>query len=176
MKEYQELTPDAEVFARVWKRVMPDESVSPIVVHSPRRKNGPKPAAPLSDPPAGDRDHLRQLVEMLDDGLGQVDEIVRRQPGAYPLTDSMRKSAAQARAAWLLLTEQRWGPGRRQQRGRETLGQLLRRQYIWEVQLSQVCRELEQQVQAEDVREILPELEQASRRRRGMIRHLLAGT
>ena len=49
MREYQELTPDAEMFARVWKRVMPDESLSRIVVHTPEGKTQGKTQLPAEE-------------------------------------------------------------------------------------------------------------------------------
>lgn len=188
MQDYQELTPDAETFRRVWQRVMPDAEHSPIVVHSPGKEQGKQRAAsvpprpqpqpqpqPKPEEPAGDESGLRKLLQELDEGLGTVAAIVRRQPGAWPLRDSIRKSAAQVRAAWFLLTGRRWNRPQGMGQGGE-LGALLRRQYVWEIRFSQLCRELEQTLQAGDLREILPELEGESRRRRSMIRSLLGRT
>lgn len=182
MKEYQELAPDEETFRRVWKRVMPDENLSQIVVHSPKENNGkgptPEPALPSPQPPAsgGDEQRLRQVLETLDEGLMGAGGILRRQPGAYPLWDSLRRSAAQAQAAWFLLTGARW-PARRQRAGnRERPGAVLRRQYVWEIQFSQLCREMGRAMEAEDIREIFPDMEEETRRRRAMIRNLLVST
>lgn len=183
MQEFQELAPDQETFARVWKRVMPDESVSPIVVHQPpkgqnrpaRPRPTPQPGPePIPEPVAGDEQLLRRLLESVEEGLAGAGEILRRQPGARPLLESLRGSAGQLRAAWFLLTGRRWQPGRMNQSGGGELSALLRRQYIWEIDFSHLARETGRAVQAEDVREIFPELEEQSARRRGMIRRMLA--
>lgn len=183
MQEYQELTPDAETFARVWKRVMPDESLSQIVVHTPEHQEEKKP--PVSQPRAaraevqptqeGDEARLRRLLETLDEGGQGVGEILRRQPGAWPLREDLNKSAAQIRAAWLLLTGRRWNPCRQGRGRRDSLPRVLRDQYVWEIRFSQLCREAGAAMEREDLREIFPEQEEASRRRRRMLRHLLAG-
>ena len=120
-----------------------------------------------------DEELLRRMLETLDEGLAVVGIIVRRQPGAWPLLDSLRRSASQARSAWFLMTGRRWESGNRPIRGNTPLGNLLREQYIRELQFSQLCREGGRS-RGEELREISPELERASGRRRGMIRNLLA--
>ena len=180
MQDFQELTADEETFRRVWKRVMPDESASPIVVHRPGQGHKP-PAPPQSRPPqkpkpeepARDEAMLRKLLEGLDGALSRAQAIVRRQPGAWPLLDSVRKSAGETRSAWYLLTGQRWGNRVRESGGNIALSRLLREQYIWEVDFSRQCRDGAQQFREEDLRELMPRLETASRRRRDMIRNLL---
>lgn len=178
MQDYQELVPDAEMFARVWKRVMPDENLSQIVVHQPQQKKEHevprKPAAP--QPKArGDEEVLGEVLREMERGAAQVGEILRREPGAWPLRESMAKSAAQLKAAWLLLTGARWkDSGGKRPAGvpRETL---LREQYLWELRFSELCREAGKQLKAADAAEIMPEQEAASTRRRRMLRHMLGG-
>lgn len=180
MQDFKELAPDEETFRRVWKRVMPDESASPIVVHRPGQGQRPGTAKapppnrkPKPEEPVEDEEQLRQMLAELDGALGRVQAIVRRQPGAWPIRDSLHKSAGQARSAWFLLTGRRWGNMVRESGGNPPLGRLLREQYIWELDFSKRCRDMGERFQGEDLRELMPRLEMASRRRREMIRNLL---
>lgn len=177
MQDYPNLTPDAETFARVWKRVMPDESLSQIVVHSPEEHKQREQQSPAANEAGtmGDEERLRGLMEAMDEGMMLTGEIFRRQPGAWPLRENLRTSAAQLRAAWQLLTGRRWRDAGAMTSGREQFQRILREQYLWEIRFSQLCREAGEQMRAEDLREIFPEQEDASRRRRRMVRHLLAG-
>lgn len=177
MQDYPNLTPDAETFARVWKRVMPDESLSQIVVHAPEEHG----QGEVEKPPVnktgviGDEERLRGVLEAMDEGMMLTGEIFRRQPGAWPLRENLRTSAAQLRAAWQLLTGRRWRGAGALPSGRESFQRILREQYLWEIRFSQLCREAGEQMRAEDLREIFPEQEEASRKRRRMVRHLLGG-
>ena len=175
MADYAELKPDAETFARVWKRVMPDERLSRIVVHTPEEGADLTRNVPSVPEGKGDDIHLRPVLEALDEGLVGVEGILRRQPGAWPLREEMGKSAAQLRAAWLLATGRTWSRADRGQSGPGGLAQLLREQYRWELRFAQLCREAEAAVRAEDLREIFPEQGKSSQRRRKMLRHLLGG-
>ena len=176
MQEYQQLVPDAEMFARVWKRVMPDENGSPIVVHPPERER--KEAKPPQTPPPPVREDgawLREMLTEMDEGSVRVGEILRRDPGAWPLGDSMRKSTAQLKAAWFLLKGERWrSTGRRQPFG-GSMEALIREQYLRELRFSELCRQAEEQLRRGDGAEIVSEQEEASVRRRRMLRHMLAG-
>ena len=178
MQDFQELMPDEETFRRVWQRVMPDESASPIAVHrlgeQSRPPMPPRPAPQRPVRPGGDEDLLRQMLEETDRGLSAVGTIIRRQPGARGLWESLNSSAAQLRSAWFLLTGNRWMPGRPEPGRNMPVGQVLREQYLRELELSRLYRMGEKEFRGEDLRELMPELEQASRRRRGMIRTLLA--
>ena len=169
MQDYQELVPDAELFARVWKRVMPDESMSPIEVHRPEK--GPaEPPKPERD----DREWLREVLEEMEAGHGRAGAILRRDPGAWPLEENTRKSMAQLRAAWLLLTGERWrsrGDGRSY---RGSMENLLREQFLWELRLSALCRQAGEELKGAEAAEIMPEQEMGSLKRRRMLRHMLA--
>ena len=70
MREYQELTPDAEMFARVWKRVMPDESLSRIVVHTQEGKTQselqPTVAEVMRSGIPKERELLREVLEEME--------------------------------------------------------------------------------------------------------------
>ena len=175
MQDYQELVPDAELFARVWKRVMPDESMSPIEVHRPEG-HVPKEKGPAVPPKPGrdDRAWLREVLEEMEAGLARGGDILRRDPGAWPLEENMRKSAAQLRAAWLLLTGERWRgrPAPRPHRG--SMEDLLREQYLWELRFSGLCRQAGEGMKRSDAAEIMPEQERESMKRRRMLRHMLA--
>lgn len=176
MQEYEQLVPDAEMFARVWKRVMPDESGSPIVVHPPEReRKEPKPPQTPPPPVKEDREWLREMLTEMDEGSARVGEILRRDPGAWPLGDSMRKSAAQLRAAWFLLTGERWRSAGRGQPSGGSMEGLLREQYLRELRFSELCRQAAGHLRHGDLAEILSEQEAASGRRRRMLRHMLAG-
>ena len=176
MPDYAELKPDAETFARVWKRVMPDERLSQIVLHTQEEGAGMIQNVPSVPAREGDDVRLRPVLEALDEGMAGVEAILRRQPGAWPLGDEMRKSAAQFRAAWLLTAGYPWRKGSQGQGSRGELARLLREQYRWELRFAQLCREAEAAVQAEDLREIFPEQAQSGQKRRKMLRHLLGGT
>lgn len=176
MPDYAELRPDAETFARVWKRVMPDERLSQIVLHTQEEEAGQMQNAPSVLEREGDEVRLRPVLEALDEGMAGVEAILRRQPGAWPLRDEMRKSAAQLRAAWLLAAGRPWRKGSQGQGSRGELARLLREQYQWELRFSQLCREAEAAIRAEDLREIFPEQMQSGKKRRKMLRHLLGGT
>ena len=174
MQEYQQLVPDAELFARVWKRVMPDESAGPIVVHQPGGQKQ-EPPQPPSPPVREDRGWLREVLEEMDGCAVGVGEILRRDPGAWPLGESVRKSAAQLKAAWFLLTGERWKSPARRGAISGSMENLLREQYVRELRLSELCRQAGEHLQRGDVAEIMPEQEAASNRRRRMLRHMLAG-
>lgn len=172
--EYQQLTPDAETFRRVWKRVMPDESLSPIAVHtSPRGRTAPPPT-PCAPEPEGEEELLRAMLENLEEGTAGAGELLRRAPMARPLVQSLNASLRRARSAWFLLTGRRWEGKRRTVNANRPLGALLREQYLRELELSRLCRETEKN-RSQALREAAAELEEESRRRRGMIRNLLTG-
>lgn len=183
MTEFQELTPDEETFRRVWQRVMPEGSESPIAVGpSERRRPGQeKPAGPRPGegprPPAPEQrqeEILRQMLEDLEEGLSNAEQIRRQEPEGYRLLRSLRESAGQVRAAWLLLTGRRWPPFRPAREEGVRPGELLRRQYMWELRFSELCRRLGREARDEDVEEIVPELLEQSRLRRGILRRMLS--
>ena len=180
MQEFQELMPDEETFRRVWQRVMPDEEASPIVVRAPEPGGAegrmPRPPRPQGQGAGGDEGLLRQMLEVTDRSLSEVGRFVRRQPGARSLWESLNRSAAKLRSVWFLLTGRRW-MGRPGESGRPVpSGLLLREQYLRELELSRMYRTGRRAFREEDLKEILPELEQASLRRREMIRELLSRT
>lgn len=176
MQEFQELMPDEETFRRVWQRVMPDESLSPVVLRRPgEEQNRPMPPGPQRpNRPRGDEDLLRQMLEETDRGLFALSGAFRRQPGVRGVWESLNDSAAQLRSAWFLLTGRRWRPGARDPGRIMPVGQLLREQYLRELELFRLYRTGEREFRGEDLRELMPELDLASRQRRGMIRRLLA--
>ena len=176
MQDYQELVPDAEMFARVWKRVMPDESMSPIEVHRPEKQQVTQPQSVQPQPDGrDDRAWLEEVLKEMDVGLVRVGEILRRDQGAWPLRDSIQKSAAQLRAAWLLLTGLRWRSRKDGHSYRGSMENLLREQYLWELRFSALCRQAGEELTGADAAEVMPEQERASFRRRRMLRHMLAG-
>ena len=178
MEDFQELMPDEEMFRRVWKRVMPDESISPIALRRPGdhsdRPEPPRPGPQRPNRPGGDEGLLRQMLEETDRSLFALDSAVRRQPGTRGLWESLNGSAMQLRSAWFLLTGRRWRPGARDSGRIMPVGQLLREQYLRELELSRLYRMGEREFRGEDLKELMPELDLASRQRRGMIRRLLA--
>ena len=180
MQEYEQLVPDAEMFARVWKRVMPDEKSSCIVVHQPKEKGGRRPPVPPKEVPPEprcreDRAWLREAMEEMEAGIFRAGEILRRDPGAWPLGESMGRSAAQLKAAWLLLTGERWKNSGRGRGGTGGMENRLREQYLWELRFSELCRRAGENLTRGDMAEIMPEQERESGRRRRMLRHMLAG-
>ena len=174
MEDFQELMPDEETFRRVWQRVMPDERVSPVVVHRPGEQQAPPPGGSIPQRPGGDEGLLRQMLEETDRGLSGLGTLVRRQPGARGLWESLNGSAAQLRSVWFLLTGRKWSPNMQNTGRNMPVGQLLRGAYLRELELSRLYRMGEQEFRGEDLKELMPELEQEARKRRGMIRTLLA--
>ena len=179
MLEYQELMPDAELFARVWKRVMPDERLSHIVVHTPEeqtaQRNLTSPTAESPKPVVPDeRELLAEVLEQMESVRRGVEEILRRDPGAWPLGESVRKSMPQLRAAWLILTGERRKGKNIRQTATGSMETLLREQYRRELCFSERCRQLEELLGGTDVSEIMAEQRQESGRRRRMLRHMLA--
>jgi len=168
LQEFQQLMPDEETFRRVWKRVMPEDQNSPIVLRQP------EPRGEEVMEPVGEETLLRQILEELDGGMRRTAAIASLEPGGRGLWESVRRSAAQARSAWFLLTGQRWQSRSRPSGRRTPKEHLMREQYLWEVNFSRLCRDGRRSGE-ETAEEILPELERESRRRRGMIRNLLAG-
>jgi len=177
MQEFQELVPDEETFRRVWQRVMGDREDSPIAVHRPDRGPRPpeRPRPPQRPEPVKDEGLLRQILEEMDGAMGRVMTIARRQPGAGALADSVRRSLSRARSAWFLLTGRRWESRPAGTLPMRPVGELLREQYLWELNFSRLCRDAAQRDRSEELRELGEELEQESRRRRRMIRNLLGG-
>ena len=173
--DYQPLTPDAEVFARVWSRVMPDAEAGPIALNRPGQQPQPPQPQPGPPTPRGDEEILRQLLEQMDTGLAGGMELARRDRRAAPILESLRRSARQLRTAWFLLTGQRWREGPPPRGGREELPALIRRQYRWEVGFSGQCQQAGHTLRGEDLRELMPGLEAASVGRRGMLRRLAEG-
>ncbi len=183
MQDIQELAPDEETFRRVWQRVMPDESISPIVVHRPgpgqpsqRPTQRPPQRPPENRPDGPERDErlIRQMLEELENAMARMGAVVRRQPRARPIWESLNRSAARLRTLWYLITGDRWVVRPRRETFSAPVDRLLREQYLWEISFSRLCREGMEKQREEETRELMPELEQASRRRRGMIRNLLA--
>ena len=179
MREYQELTPDAEMFARVWKRVMPDESLSRIVVHTQEGKTQselqPTVAEVMRSGIPKERELLREVLEEMEAVRRGAGEILRRDPGAWPLLVSVRESTIQFRAAWLLLTGEHKRSGKVLLPVAGSMESLLRAQYAKELRLSELCRELEDVLKGTEMEEIPAEQRRESGRRRRMLRHLMAG-
>lgn len=179
MREYQELTPDAEMFARVWKRVMPDESLSRIVVHTQEGKTQselqPTVAEVMRSGIPKERELLREVLEEMEAVRRGAGEILRRDPGAWPLVVSVRESTIQFRAAWLLLTGEHKRSGNVLLPVAGSMESLLRAQYAKELRLSELCRELEEMLKRTEVEEVPAEQRRESGRRRRMLRHMMAG-
>lgn len=175
MEEFEQLVPDADLFERVWKRVMPDEEKSIVEVNRQKplqmHQHQHKPDIPARE--HGEREDLQQLLTEMDEGLGQGNVIVRRVSGTWPLRSSLGRSAARLQTAWFLLTGEHWR-GRPRQSVWSGGRQMLRRQYIWELRFSQLCRQIAEHTRSEELRELLPALEEQSRSRREMIRELLS--
>lgn len=171
MEEFQTLMPDRETFLRVWKRVMPDDSVSPIAIAPPP----PPEVRRAENPVRGNKaPGWEQLLSVMDEGLAGGMELARRWPGTGPVLDSLRSSARQIRGAYFLQSGRHWPGSGRTERVREPIPTLLRQQYIWEIRWSDLCRQAEEGMERKDEREVLGELEEQSAKRRRMLRNLLA--
>lgn len=117
---------DPEVFRRVWQRVMPDQSLSPV---SPGP--APLPAVPALSPapggtealPAclgeGSRPHAQVLREVMDQTRGlslTLRRLARRSPGRaarvlLALSARLDREARRLSAAYFLITGERYAPG-----------------------------------------------------------------
>ena len=162
MKDIPDLVPDPEVFRRVWQRVMPDPTISPVVP-------APLPAPPKPPAPPPEEDAAQRVLRALDEGLLLAGELARREPGGRALVDSLRKSAAPVRAEYFFRTGKRWSPRpAAPPKGMTTAG-LLRELYRWELDFSRLCRRLE----GEAWEELAPALAEASKRRRAWMRSMV---
>lgn len=170
MEEMQTLIPDRETFLRVWRRVMPDEAVSPVEV---KGWDPPRPPE-RPDRPGGQERPVTpgELMEELDRGLSRLEWLARRYPPVRPLLASLGEDAADLRAIYYVETGRPWrGRPRPPAQGWEDIRAMLRRQYLWELGWQQLCR----RARGEELEELRPRLEEHSRRRRAALRRLLGG-
>ena len=184
---------DPATFQRVWNRVMPDQSLSPIEMDTiePVPPEQPiQPIQPIQPPDLPEPPSVQLLPALMDQlyAAWQRSQCLTRQTSGSVnrvfanSAEEQRRGLKRLSAAYFLQSGQWYTPGRTQNNAR--MGQsrtgglpnLLRERYQWERQWEQTCRQAAQAVQDEAVRSLLNCLAQEAAGRAGQIRTLLEQT
>ena len=170
--------PDQETFERVWKRVMPDQSLSPVEAGEAA---GGGTQAPENASSGEDGALLARLTEQLRGALPGAQSLARRMGGrSRPLADlpgDRQRALRRLSALYFLLTGLR--PAARPSlppREPISLSQALREQYLWEREWGRACLAGAGSARDGEVRELLEELARDSALRRRAIRDALERT
>ena len=170
--------PDRETFERVWKRVMPDQSLSPVEAGEAA---GGGTQAPENASSGEDGALLARLTEQLRGALPGAQSLARRMGGrSRPLADlpgDRQRALRRLSALYFLLTGLR--PAARPSlppREPISLSQALREQYLWEREWGRACLAGAGSARDGEVRELLEELARDSALRRWAIRDALERT
>ena len=153
--------PDQETFERVWKRVMPDQSLSPVTVGAA----GAAPAPQQAAAPPGDGDLRLSLLERGRAGAARAQALLRRAGGrSRPLSElsaDHQRALRQLSALYFLLTGENCPAGEAPSpRELLPLPQALREQYLWEREWSGACLQGSRAAGDPALRELLEELAQ----------------
>lgn len=187
---------DANTFQRVWNRVMPDQSLSPIEMDTIEPVQPAQPEQPLQPdqpevpelPPAVQVQLLPDLMDQLCAAWQRSQCLVRQTTGSVNRTfanaaEEQRRGLKRLSAAWFLQSGQWYTPGRNPGTGSRTgqgrvsgLSNVLRERYLWERQWEQTCRQAAQNAQDEALRSLLNCLAQEAAGRASQIRGLLEQT
>ena len=166
--------PDQETFERVWRRVMPNQELSPVAVDTPDRD----PVQAEEEHTDGDTQSSQPVPQSQEDAallLALADQVWEGISRAQTLTHRMgsrarqlselsadhQRALRQLSALYFLLTGQRVPP-RQPIRPREALplSQALREQYLWEQKWRQTCLLGGRQAHDGELRGLLEELAQ----------------
>ena len=185
---------DWETFQRVWKRVMPDESKSPIelIPPPPPPKPGPKPQRPpqISQPPQQSRppqppakpqmpmpeQPLEPMFRHLCRGIGIVAPTAG-QHGQHSIYSVLLRQRQQAlrrlQTLYFLETGKNYTcqPIREMRHGPMT--RFLREQYRWEQEWARMCQRYGEQAQEIDAIQLFGELALQALERQQKIRQIL---
>lgn len=163
---------DPEVFARVWRRVMPEEEQSPIALGAARREEQSRPEeerearqeAPLQEEPPQEEElpclgeQSQVYVPLLEERMEQAhwggqsyQALTRRMQGAAGrqvsiLAAEQQRYVRQLGAVYFLLTGRRWQSGVRAVLPQGTPAGILREMFAWE----QRTRRAYDKIQTED--------------------------
>ena len=161
--------PDRETFERVWRRVMPDQSRSPVAVDGPEA-HGTEAAEGEAEPrPAVQRQRdevlLTELMEMAWSGMSSAQALVRRMGNRgrqlSELPGDHQRAVRQLSAFYFILTG-RPSPVRGGAASQETrpLPQALRAQYRWEREWAEACLRGSRRAEDGEICALLEELAQ----------------
>lgn len=172
---------DPEVFRRVWARVMPDQSRSPIAVDSPvpsasRAPASPSPARsptppakpkqqPSAPPPQEEPGQpLKRLMDLSREGIVFSGALVQRTGNrGRPLSALVRdhqRALRQLRAAYFLVTGRNYQPAGAPPPRNISLPMALREQFLWEQRWAAACLEAAERMSDSTLRELCRELAQ----------------
>lgn len=183
--------PDAETFRRVWNRVMPDDSVSPIAFNIPEAST-------------------TQTVECTSQNPVQQGATTKTEEKEWTMVDALEQLLQEiCLGVWMTVgmasqygVHSIWGILHRQRRQGQrkleilyflqtggsytcqpisvcpcgTMQQRLRQQYIWERDWEQHCKQCAERIRERELQELCGELETQSEQRRQRIRQTLEGT
>lgn len=194
---------DPDTFQRVWNRVMPDQSLSPIEVDTyepgpmppaepptpqPEPEPEPEPLPPTEPelpvpPPAAPL--LPQLMDQLYAAWQRSQCLTRQTSGSVSRTfansaEEQRRGLKRLSAAYFLQSGQWYTPrgnsARQTQPRPAGLPNVLRERYLWERQWEQACRAAAQGFSDEALRSLMTCLAQEAAGRAAQIRTLLEQT
>ncbi|MGE4275953.1 MAG: hypothetical protein AB7E30_02105 [Lawsonibacter sp.] len=190
---------DPETFRRVWERVMPDQTNSPIVIKTPKSAPAPlandlgaglpagqniqlEPAAPKPNQEtvpgaATGEQELQRLIDLAEEGAAAAQTLARRAGGsAGPLSSlaaDHRRAMRQLSAAYFLETGRRYQAKRGAPIRSRGLILALREQYLWEQQWAQTCLQAAQRAEEPTIRDLCRELAQDASLHNCAIRRVL---
>ena len=156
--------PDRETFERVWRRVMPDQSLSPVAVDGleARGTEAAEGEAASRPPIQPQRDEalLTELLEMAWSGMSSA-QMGNRARQLSELPGDHQRAVRQLSAFYFLLTG-RPSPVRGGAASQETrpLPQALRAQYRWEREWAEACLRGSRRAEDGEICALLEELAQ----------------
>ena len=164
--------PDQETFERVWRRVMPNQDLSPVAVGSPEQAADQEAvnAPGIQTPPSSsqtqeDGELLLALMDQALAGISGAQALTRRMGSRArqlsELSTDHQQAMRRLSALYYLLTGQRCPP-RPAVQPREFLpvSQALREQYLWERGWCESCLEGARQARDSELRGLLEDLAQ----------------
>ncbi len=179
---------DRELFQRVWSRVMPQGTQSPIGLEPPPvPPQGLVPVMPREEPPVdclgdGAQNDVPRLEELARQAVhdGRVYQgLVRRAGGAAArvlagMAADQRRHAKKLAAAYFLITGQRWqGPPPEMERTGQELMMVLREQYMAEQRGGAAAQAAAQETDDRCLGQLFDELAREKQEHARVIRALL---
>lgn len=180
---------DPETFRRVWQRVMPDQSGSPISLSPAPEMGRLKPPSPAprphqtqprpSRPPEGEEARLRRLMDLAQSGMAAGLRLARRNGNRTrslaPLSESCRRGLRRLSAAHFLLTGRRYLPRVQPVHSSTPLDMALRERFLWEQQWVRACLQGAEESDDPALKGLYRELAQEGETRQTLIRRVLEG-
>jgi hypothetical protein len=167
---------DPETFRRVWRRVMPDESRSPLAVDPPRGKR-PNPA-PEGKPQHQEEKTLQELLDLSAESAAGYQALARRS-GSRALgnmAEDCRRWGRKLSAQLFLLTGERAVPATPQPSAQTSVAQALRGQFLRARRWEGRCLLAAKATEDGSLRRFYETLAHEGVRHQELIRDILAGT